>query len=249
MKTIISRFQRVAIINITIVFALSAIILTGWLFYASPVKNLFPGNQLSNPVTSLCFLLACVSLICLVNTRKQLRTIGKMLAVVVLLIGLIKFSEVLFNYTTGIDKWLFTNKLALNSNAGKPNFMAPNTAMSFFILGGSLLLFRYKINKKNLLSDYFASAVGLISMTSLLGYAYQSMEFYHAKKYIPMALPTALSFFLISTAILLRRSEFGFFSLFTTRYEGSRTARFLIPFAVIIPITTGLLRLYGEQIG
>ncbi|HUS02307.1 MAG TPA: PAS domain S-box protein, partial [Chitinophagaceae bacterium] len=47
----------------------------------------------------------------------------------------------------------------------------------------------------------------------------------------------------------LRRSEFGFFSLFTTRYEGSRTARFLIPFAVIIPITTGLLRLYGEQIG
>ena len=249
MKTIVSRFERVAIINIIIVFALSAIILTGWLFYDSPVKNLFPGNQLSNPVTSICFLLACISLICLINSRKQFRTIGKTLASVVLLIGLVKFSEVLFNYSTGIDKWLFTNKLALNSNAGRPNFMAPNTAMSFFILGVSLLLFRYKINKKNLLSDYFASAVGLISLASLIGYAYQSMEFYQAKKYIPMALPTALSFFLVSSAILLRRSEFGFFSLFTTKYEGSKTARFLVPFAVLIPITTGLLRLYGESIG
>ena len=249
MKTLIDRFNTVAVINILIVFVLSALILTGWLFYNSPVKNFFPGNQLSNPVTSVCFLLACSSFVCLINRSKEFRTIGKVVAFIVLFTGLLKFTEILFNYTTGIDKWLFTDKLIVNNNAGKPNFMAPNTAISFFILGISLLLFRYKISKKNLLSDYFASAVGLISLGSLIGYAYQSVEFYQAKKYIPMAFPTALSFFLVSSAILLRRSEFGFFSLFTTKYEGSKTARFLVPFAIIIPVTTGILKLYGENKG
>jgi PAS domain S-box-containing protein len=249
MKTIISRFKNIALFNICLVMLLSCVILTGWQFYSSGIKDIFPDNQLSNPVTAITFLVAAVSLACIINVEKKIRLTGQWLATAVLIIGLIKFSEVFFGYSTGIDKWLFSKKLILNSNQDKPNFMAPNTAMSFVILGISLLLFRYKINKKNVLADYFASAAGLISLACIIGFAYEATEFYHAKKYIPMAFPTAVSFLLLSLAILFWRSEFGFFSLFTTRYEGSKTARFLIPFAILIPVTTGLLRLFGERIG
>src|SRR5690349_15080492 len=98
MKKIIQRFKTIALVNIIIVSVLSVIILIGWLFYSSDIKNLFPDNQLSNPVTCLTFLLSCLSFICIISPEKSLQYTGKALAVIVLLTGIIKFSEVLFNY-------------------------------------------------------------------------------------------------------------------------------------------------------
>lgn len=249
MEKLICQFKRAGLVNIIIVLVLSFLILAGWLFYDSPIKNLFPGNQLSNPVTAVCFLLAGLSFILLINKEKNFNLFGKFLAIIIVITGSIKFLEIFINSDFGIDKWLFTNKLALNSNRGKPNFMAPNTAFTFIISGLALFFFRYRIHKKNLLADYFAAISALISLVALIGFLYQSMEFYHAEKYIPMALSTAVSFFLLSLAILFSRCEFGFFKLFTGKYEGSRAARLLVPCAIIIPVGAGLLRLYGEQIG
>lgn len=249
MKTIINRFGILAFVNTAFVFALSGLVLFGWLFFDGPIKTIFPGNHLSNPVTSVCFLLAAISFGLINHVEKFMRTIGKATAIIIALVALLKFIETVFSFHTGIDSWLFTKKLALNGYDGKPNLMAPNTAFTFVLTGISLALSRYQIEKRNTLADYFALAVTLIASVSLIGYLYETMEFYHAKRYIPMAFPTALSFLCISLAILLKRSEFGFFSLFTTKYQGSKTARFLVPFAILIPLVTGLLRLYGEEKG
>src|SRR6185436_6515021 len=98
-----------------------------------------------------------------------------------------------------------------------------------------------------MLSDSLAVAVALLSFISLIGYLYGSEEFYIVKTYIPMAFPTALSFFICAGSILFYRSEFGLFSVLTAKYSGSKVARFLIPFAIAIPIFTGLLNIYGVE--
>jgi signal transduction histidine kinase len=64
-----------------------------------------------------------------------------------------------------------------------------------------------------------------------------------------MAVPTAIAFFLLSTAILLYRSEFGIFRFLLTPYDGSRMARFLVPCALSLPVITGLINEYGETKG
>src|SRR4051812_5562206 len=62
-----------------------------------------------------------------------------------------------------------------------------------------------------------------------------------------MALPTAICFFLLSTAIILYNCESGLFNFFTTSLPGSRMARYLVPFALALPIVSGILKLYGEH--
>ncbi|HEV7622426.1 MAG TPA: PAS domain S-box protein, partial [Flavisolibacter sp.] len=81
----------------------------------------------------------------------------------------------------------------------------------------------------------------------ITGYLYHSIELYQVSNQIPMSFLSAMLFFLISIAVLLTRCEFGFFSLFTKKYIGSKVARILIPVAVIISIVLGVLRLYVEK--
>src|SRR5205085_8652274 len=167
----------------------------------------------------------------------------------VMLIAAIKLCSFLFGFDTGIDTWLFKRKVAADTVYGKHNEMASNTAFSFLCLGTSLMLFKYEKGKVRLLADYLALLAAFISFVSLIGYLYSIIEFYKLSSDTPMSFPGAVAFFLISMAILLARSEFGLFSLFTRKYEGSRMSRLLIPFVILVPVVLGMIRLYGQQEG
>ena len=197
----------------------------------------------------MSFLCSGLSLFCLINKSKRLQKTGKVIAAFIFIIGIVRFTESFTSYTSGIDRWIYSSKLVLYGNNGKPNFMAPNTALLFALTGASLFLYQYRLSKKNLITDFLAFAVTALSFLCIIGYIYNSTELYHVKSSIPMAFPTALSFFLVSTGILLQRSAFGFFSLFTRKYIGSKVARFLTPFAIIVPVAAGLLQLRGENVG
>jgi hypothetical protein len=248
MQKIVDNHKKIAILNSYFILSLSLLIVLIWQFDLITLKNLFPGNHISNPVTALCFTASIASFFLLVNKNPQLHLPGKIIAAAVFLTGLIRFSEVLLGFSTGIDRWLYTNKLFLYGNNGNPNFMAPNTAFAFVFLGASLLSYRFRIHQKNKLADFLALAVALFSFVSMTGYLYNSGEFYKVKSYIPMAFPTALSFLVCSTSILFYRSEFGFFSVFTAQYSGGKIARFLVPFAIAVPVITGLMNVYGEEL-
>jgi signal transduction histidine kinase len=95
-----------------------------------------------------------------------------------------------------------------------------------------------------MIADWFAMLVALLSFGSLIGYIYEDNGLYTIFGQRPMSLPAAVSYFLLSTSILLFRSETGMLRIFTKQYPGSRMARYLVPIALILPIATGLLRKY-----
>src|SRR5579875_1602967 len=249
MLQILERHKRLSQLNCACILFISGIVLFAYQFDASIFKNLFLGKQLSNPVTAVCFLVSVVSLYGVTGESRRRRAIGQILASLVFCIGLIRFTESFTEYITGIDRWLYPDKWFVFGNLGKANYMAPNTAFLFLLSGASLLFHRYGIEKKNLACDFIAFTVTVLSFLCIVGYLYNSTEFYHVKSSIPMAFPSAASFFLLSTALLLKRSSFGFFSLFTRKYVGSRIARFLMPFAIGVPIAGGIMQLYGEKWG
>ena len=249
MQTIIRRHRKLSLLNLFLVSFISLVVIIAYQFNLLFLKYLFVGKQLSNPVTALCLLLSAAALLCLSKPVKLLNELGKMLAMLVFITGIFRFIESLFAYTSGIDRWLYTDKFQEFGNMNHPNFMAPNTAILFAITGASLFLYNYKKDGKNLITDIMAFTVSILSFICIIGYIYNSTALYKVKTSIPMAFPTALSFFLLSTAIMLKRSEFGFFSLFTRKYIGSKIARFLIPFAIIVPIVGGYIQVYGENRG
>lgn len=249
MQQILERHKRLSQINSLCILLLSGTVLFAYQFNELALKNLFLGKQLSNPITAICFILSAISLYGVTNENRKMQNAGQLVALLVLATGLIRFTESFTPYVTGIDRWLYTNKLSLYGNLGKANYMAPNTAFLFFLSGTSLLFHRYRIEYKNLTCDFIAFTITVLSFLCIVGYLYNSTEFYRVKSSIPMAFPSAASFFLLSTALLLKRSSFGFFSLFTRKYIGSRIARFLMPFAIGVPIAGGIMQLYGEKWG
>lgn len=87
--------------------------------------------------------------------------------------------------------------------------------------------------------------VGLISLLSLLSYLYQTTRFFGFMTHIPMALNTAIGFFLFSITFLYAWPDKGLMRHITSRLSGSLTARVLLPAAIMLPAAFGLLRLWG----
>lgn len=248
MQSILDRYQKLTFISSLVLLFISILIITVYQFDISSLKNIFFGKQLSNPVTALCFFLSVISLYGVISEKKTFRFAGKIIGFLILIAGAVRFIESFTPFTSGIDRLLYANKLIRYGNDGKPNLMAPIAAFLFSLLGLSLVFYRYRINKKNLIADFLAFGVTVLSFLCIAGFVYNSIEFYRVKTSMPMAFPTAVSFFLISNAILFTRSAFGFFSLFTRKYIGSKIARFLIPFAIVVPVAGGILQLYGEKL-
>lgn len=249
MQRLTRRNHQVAYYNAVFVIFLAVIIIFTWHFEIAAIFSLFPHRLLSNPVTALCFLLSAVSFSLQASKKQKSMQLGLIIALAVMLTGMIRFTEIVFDYSTGIDRWLYVSKLLQYGSNGKPNYMAPNTALGFCFLGSSLSLHSYRNRIKKYISDFLTIGVLLLSFLSLVGYMYKSIELYHVDSYIPMAFPTAISFLMLSLSLLLFNSNYGVLRLFTRKYEGSKMARVLLPFAILIPIITGLLRFYGEQVG
>ncbi len=247
MQEIVNRNKTIGGASIFLVLILNLLSLSAWQFNLADLIAALPGKTPTNPVTALCFICSVISFYYLAGENKNSQFAGKMLAWLFFLTGVVKFSEVILHYSTGIDKWLYTEKLVLYQVGGRPVAMAPNTALVFVLLGLSFLFYHFRSKEKNIIADCFALIAALASFVSLIGYLYHTDEFYNIRPFIPMALPTAISFFLMSFAVLLKRSGFGLLHVFAQQYEGSKMGRFLLPFVIIIPVATGLLRVYGER--
>jgi diguanylate cyclase (GGDEF)-like protein len=86
-------------------------------------------------------------------------------------------------------------------------------------------------------------------LAGIVGYAYDTSGFYAVKHYIPMALHSAICFFLLAIAIILSRPEEGYMRVIPRGSPGARSCAILLPACVILPALVGALVLYGGDKG
>jgi signal transduction histidine kinase len=249
MENITSIYRTIAIVFIIIIPAFSVAFLSGWYLNSSELKSgmLLQGSV--NPMTALNFILLSSSFILIVNKHPVAHRWGKYIASLVICIALIRLFEIAIGFPTNISQLLFERQIEADYAKGRPNAIAPNTAILFLLLGVATLLLSINHRFKKSLSDIFACAALLISSISVVGHLYNTPDFYFINTLVPMVMATALCFCLYSLAILFYRSDSGLFTVFTSEYQGSRFARFLLPLAIIIPIAAGGLSLYGQRKG
>ena len=199
----------------------SGLVLAGWFFNIEELKKGLAHSSSMNPVSGVSSIISVVALWCLASSRNNIQKLGRMFAVLVFAAGLMIFVDVGFYKT-----------------------LAVNTSLCLLFTGLSVMLYIFKFRYNVLIADWFAVITAVFSFGSLIGYIYDDKALYTVFGKIPMALPTAISYFLLSTSILLFRSETGLLRIFTKQYPGSRMARYLIPVALLLPIASGLLRKY-----
>jgi PAS domain S-box-containing protein len=246
------RLQRWSRYFAIIVFIVGILVLAGWQWDIPMLKRPLPHLTAMNPLTALCFLSAAISFLLLSGAfssplfparSHSIRILAaRVLAGVVVLAGIIKLAWIFTGIGLPIDRLLFAERIIADSQGNLSSQMSANTSFSFVLTGISLLSLHLK-TKRRLPAQYPALLALLMGLFSMIGYLYQVKAFYGAFTYVPMALHTAVSFVLLSVAILFSDPGSSFMRQLTSTYMGGHTARSLLPLIIILPVILGYLRL------
>ena len=231
----------------TSIFALVLgwLVLLGWQLDLPILRSTLPGRVAMNPMTALTFMLAAGSLWLQVEPfadRRKLWWAGRAAASLVLLVGLITLVGYVVGQNLGLDQLLFQGRL-------EGNRIAPNTGLSFLLLGAALLLLDWEIRPGLWPGQFILLIPATIALTSLLGYVYGVGALYGLASYIPMALPTAVTFLVLSLGVLLARPARGLTAVVSADGPGGVLARRLLPAAILVPAFLGWLGLVSERRG
>jgi len=243
-------FRSFSLTAAVVVSLLGLLVLLGWAFDLEVLKRLVRGRVAMNPLTALMFILGGASLGLSREERfvPLARLSARAAALAVAAVGLLRLGTCLTGWDTGVDQFLFASRLGSSVNP-VPNRMAPNTALTFVLTGLGLLLLDRETSRGRRPAQYLALAAAVAAMFAVIGYAYGVDYLYNVPSFIPMALPTALSFFVLSLGILCARPARGLMGVVAGGGAGGTMARRLLPAAVAVPALLGGLCLAGERAG
>ena len=240
----LSRVASVAVLTL----ALS--VLVGWWLEHPGLRSGVVGLIAMNPVSAIAFILASVALRLLLSESPppRSRLLARLCAAVVVLLALLCLSRLFIAWDLGPDRLLFRDQLA-RADEGRPNRMAPNTALNFVLLGMALLCLDYRTRRGWRPAEGLALTAGVFGLVAVAGYVYGSSVLYGVGTFIPMAANTAIGFLILSTGVICARPGQGLPALFLSRSAGALLARRLLPAALIVPLAFGWLRLEGQKLG
>ncbi|YAF95790.1 MAG: ATP-binding protein [Nodularia sp. CChRGM 3473] len=256
---------RVAQVASAIAILVGVLVLFGWYFDSKFLKQFGYASPVTiKPNEALCFLLAGISLWLSQIGQSKTKTdqrptprhrfaylrLSRICAVAVTLIGLLTFSQYLFNWNLQIDEFLFQDSAnaLFTSHPGRMGF---NTALNFMLVGRTLELLAYpKTRRSYWYAQILALIAALISLQVLIGYAYKVQLFSRVASYTTlMALPTGLTFTVVCVGILWARPDQGFMQVVISDTYGGLIARRLLLAAIAIPLVLGWMILQGQIAG
>ena len=88
-----------------------------------------------------------------------------------------------------------------------------------------------------------------ISLLAFIGYLYVDRTLYRVATYIPMALHTAITFFILTVGILFAGSRHAVMSVIMHKNIGGKISRILLPITLVIPVIFGWLRVEAQRRG
>lgn len=237
---------RIAVASAIAALLISLLAAFGRQFGILQLASFVDGAVEIKAVTIAGFIVAAVALL-LAQAEGRFAQAGSLLgAAAVGMLGLLAIVE----YAIGRD--LITNSVWPEA-PGAPETvfagrMAPNTGAGFVAFALALILLRGRGRFARLVTNAGLAVLSLIAMQVLVGYIYGAHGFRGLTAFTPMALPTAISFALLTCGLIAMRVDSWPMSLLLAESQGATAARTLLPLAVAVPIVSGWARLRGEQL-
>lgn len=236
-------FAIFPLVGAAVAVLVGGLTLLGWTLDIVPLTVAIPGGVAMNPVTAVAAVLAGVALfLSRQEAGLQSRRFGQGFGLLVALAGAVVLGKYLFGCDLGLDVALFRGKLG-------DNRMAPNTALLFVLIGGTLALLDVPTRTGRWAAQLLLLPALALCLAVLVGYSFGVKSFYGVGAYIPMAFNTAVVFTALAAGVLFARPDRGVMALLGSSGAGGMLARRLMPAAVAVPWALGWLRLAGEWAG
>ncbi|HZI14813.1 MAG TPA: HAMP domain-containing sensor histidine kinase [Myxococcus sp.] len=223
------RAKRLPRAVVVVVLPLASAVLAGWALRGHDVlARALPGLPTMTLTTASCLVLSAAALGWRLATDSPRRRgwAWGFAAVVTMLGGLTLASYI----------WREDGMLGLGRLPG--GLMSPQTAVSFFLLGLSLLAVEFR--GRSSLSQALALAALLAPLMALMGYALGEHRIYRIGARPGIAPHTAVSLMLLALGALLLRPERSWVSALMSQAAGGIMARRLL-FSGLLPVVVGLL--------
>jgi PAS domain S-box-containing protein len=220
-----------------VAFGIALLALVGWSYGIESLKSFnHPAKIAMNPMSAVGFLLLAAALLPQVRrpVTPSLRLIARMFAAAAMLIGSLKILSYV-GLNTLIDSLIYHHQT-------HDNLMAPNTAVTFILLGAALMLMDVRLRGVRLSSILTLMAMA-IALLALIGYAYNVAALYRFRNSIAMALNSSINFFLLTLGVIAARPEYPPLSTVLSDSVGGLISRRLLPAAVLVPVCVGFVAL------
>jgi diguanylate cyclase (GGDEF)-like protein len=226
---------------------IGVLVVIGWALGIETLKRPVRGLAATDPMTAVGFIALGWSLAVLAHVSPvAVRRLALVLAVFVVVIGVSRLMTFAGLGDLHLDQLFFRLRLDA-ADFGRPNRMAPNTALNFILLGGALLLMDRGIGRFRWPSQLLALIAAMTSLLAVMGYGYGLRSFYDIGTHIPMALQTAATFLVLAVGILCARPTQGIMAVISSDSSGGTMIRRLLPAVLIVPAVIGGLRLAGQR--
>lgn len=180
-----------------VAFAMGLSGLAGWVFSVPALKSIVPGAVEMKANTAMGLILSAAALFILGNRSFPLQRLGQVLGLAVLALGMATGGEYLFGWQLGIDEFLFRDTAnAYNAIRGR---MSPYSAGTFAMIGLALAVLPWRsLRPLVILLSILVMGIGAVSF---LGYLWNAAELVTDRLLPPVAVNTAVAFWLIGAGI------------------------------------------------
>lgn len=183
---------------------ISVFVLLGWALKQPLLTGgLFNPSDTMKANTAFCFVLSGLALWLLPTgeSAPQRRWLVRVAASALLVIALLTLSQHLFGWDLKIDQALFQD--AARSPIGAPGRMSFNTNLNFVLVGVALWLLAQGSHRAIILAQGLSLAIAAMTAIAIGNYVFTVDLFQQLTNHLSfMAVPTAISFCLVSLAIL-----------------------------------------------
>lgn len=254
--TLLPAVRRLAAAAGGVALLIGAAALLGWAGEVETLRRGLPRLPRVAPNTGLGIALAGSSILLLLpqrlglveRSRRPRRLLGRMLALVVFVLGALTVVEYATGWDLLLDRVLFG---AVDVPSHIPGRMAANTAVALMFVGLALALVDVRHDGPVRPSEVLALLVVLVASPPLAGYAYGAAASDRGPDVIPalaMALPTAMGLVALGIGVLALRPARGLMALVTSDLQGGIVARRIVAAALAVPIL-GILATAGHEAG
>ncbi|MDZ4837736.1 MAG: ATP-binding protein [Candidatus Melainabacteria bacterium] len=239
------QFSRLAALLSIVV---GSLVTLGWCLHLPVLTVSMPGSVPVALTTALALISCGVSLSLLtfptVNRWTRLGTI------VFGLIPLAIAATIMMRYlrVTSFDMDAIIFRALTNGEIGEiVGRMAPHTSIGLVAGSLAMLLSQNRERMARHLAQALSVAVFGVGLAVTCGYTYGTPLLYSVGSYAPVAVPTGIAFIVLGMGMFFSRPTTGLAGIVTEEGLGGRTARLLLPVALLAPIALGYLRLFGQK--
>jgi len=227
----------------------TVVVLTGWASGNPTLASFARGGVTMKVNTALGLLFGAISLWFLADedAAPWSKWIGRASAGITASIGVVTLGEYAGGIRGGIDQLVFDATWDAAKTA-TPGRMAASTAAVFVILAAALLTLDVTVRRIRL-SQLLTIVGSAIPLTTLLGYSYSVIPLVGLGQGLQMAVHTAVGFLLLDAGLFAARPRAGIMQTLASHRAGGVLARRVLPYAFVVPIALGALRILGESAG